>query len=200
MTWIYHQNNVTFAPGDVSTTCSHSLIHHFFSYLTWYFEFTDTIDIIPLYRYICIQYDKSVWQRYTDLCWWSDSCLVFQGAIGPDGPTGEMGLKGKAVRNLHILFHLDKIKQCKHETTTREWHLTLQHWYPLACINFFWHVLTHFSLLFLSLQGSDGPPGKLGFPGPQVKHWGTVMLFLYFLPYIFISSSGETSIWMIQSI
>lgn len=25
---------------------------------------------------------------------------MFQGAIGPDGPTGEMGLEGKTVRNL----------------------------------------------------------------------------------------------------
>ena len=30
---------------------------------------------------------------------------MFQGAIGPDGPTGEMGLEGKKVRNVHIHLH-----------------------------------------------------------------------------------------------
>lgn len=57
-----------------------------------------------------------------------------------------------------------------------------------------WHVPTRaISHPFLSPQGSDGPPGKIGFPGPQVKHWGIFLLFHSFLSYIFwcLCSSGE---------
>lgn len=60
------------------------------------------------------------------LCWlcgcvrvtsvgWSDSCLAFQGAIGPDGPTGEMGLEGKKVRNRLQLGTFIGISLCKHK-------------------------------------------------------------------------------------
>lgn len=52
------------------------------------------------------------WQYYSDLCWWSDSCLVFQGAKGPDGPAGEIGLEGKKVRTLGYTF----IKSRRHNS------------------------------------------------------------------------------------
>lgn len=50
-----------------------------------------------------------------------------------------------------------------------------------------------------SLQGFDGPPGKIGFPGPQVKHRGTLIRSvlssrIYSLPLMF-PWRGEASEW-----
>lgn len=73
----------------------------------------DTVSAgVKVYRDVCLQYVVAFWQYYSDLCWWSDSCLVFQGAKGPDGPAGEIGLEGKKVRTLGYTF----IKSRRHNS------------------------------------------------------------------------------------
>lgn len=64
-----------------------------------------TVGVI-LYRDVYLQYVLDVWLCYSDLCWWSDNCHVFQGARGPDGPTGEMGLEGKKVKESDFIVHI----------------------------------------------------------------------------------------------
>lgn len=105
---------------------------------------------------------------------------MFQGAIGPDGPTGESGLEGKKVSPCPhlmcvcgLLFFFIKINWhwkliivelvCLHK-------LQLADFQSLGNSNYF--SICRMDDIFhpsLSLQASDGPPGKMGFPGPQVR-------------------------------
>lgn len=72
----------------------------------WHGELLASLHYIEMFIYSVL---LGVWQCYSDLCWWSHNCLVFQGAIGPDGPTGESGLEGRKVSplpsfNLFLFF------------------------------------------------------------------------------------------------
>lgn len=89
---------------------SHTLIHNLLPFSTLKVQLTGT-GTFPLtwwyYWHHCSVYLRCVIGCLAVLQWpllvkWQLSCF-FQGAIGPDGPTGEMGLQGKAVRNLAVI-------------------------------------------------------------------------------------------------